>query len=449
MNQKVFISYSRKDKEIVTTIKAELYALTSASFLMCDYDMEGIPEQYVLDAVHGINECDVFLFMLSEHSLLSEIPLMELAYANNRQASEQKKIYIVNIDGCAISDSFLFRWGKYRTFNWNNDKSRSLLVFLLKQEKTNSNFPKLHDIYRNGKYGFVNHEGEIVIQCKWTKVDNFREGLAVVDDSSGKYGYLDLNGNRLIPCMWDKAEPFEDGMAVVKVKFGAWDYKSGVIDKDNNLIIPTTYNSLEYIGDGLFKHFQSGPNYGIVNKDNEIVSTPYWYSIGRFYDGLCPVQEREGEHRYGYIDRTGKLVIPFWWNSANRFSEGLAIVQDKDRKYGVIDIQGNVLIPCYHERLQDFHEGLCAFEKDGKTGFINKEDEIVIDAEWKTISYFTRFNSGRCLVQDEDGKYGYINKTGSLVISYTWNDAEDFDNDTAWVKVDDTWKLIDIDGNYV
>ena len=61
MNHKVFISYSRKDKEIVTTIKAELNALTSASFLMCDYDVEGIPEQYVLDAVHGINECDVFL----------------------------------------------------------------------------------------------------------------------------------------------------------------------------------------------------------------------------------------------------------------------------------------------------------------------------------------------------------------------------------------------------
>lgn len=451
MIPKVFISYSRKDKDVVIAIKNEINAMTSASFIMCDYDVEGIPEQYVLDAVHGINECDVFLFMLSEHSQFSERPLLELAFACRKQPSEQKRIYIVNIDGITVRDSFLFRWGKYRTFSWNNDKSKAQLAILLKPtiEQTNSSFPKLHTICRNGKYGFVNHEGEIVIQCKWTKVDDFREGLAVVDDSSGKYGYLDLNGNRVIPCMWDRAEPFEDGMAVVKVKSGAWDYKSGVIDKDNNLIISTTYNSLEYIGDGLFKHYQSNSKYGIINKDNENVSSPYWYSLGRFCNGLCPAQDREGEHRYGYIDKTGQIVIPYWWNSADCFSEGLAVVMDKDRKYGVIDIQGNIVIPCYYEGLKGFCEGLCAFEKDGKRGFINNKDEVVIDAEWKTGGYYAKFNCGRCLVMDEEGKYGYINKMGSLVIPYIWEKAGHFENGTAWVKVDDTWKLIDIDGNYI
>lgn len=451
MIPKVFISYSRKDKDVVFEIKNEINSMTSASFIMCDYDVEGIPEQYVLDAVHGINKCDVFLFMLSKHSQFSERPLLELAFACGKQPSEQKRIYIVNIDGITVRDSFLFRWGKYRTFNWNNDKSKAQLAILLKPtiEQTNSNYPKLHKICRNDKYGFVNDKGEIVIPCKWTKVEDFQEGLAVVDDSSGKYGYIDLNGERVIPCMWDKAEPFKDGMAVVKVKEGRWDYKSGVIDKDNNLIVPTIYISLEYIGEGLFKHYQSGPRYGLVNGNNEIVRSPYWYSVGRFSDGLCPVQNREEEHRYGYIDRGGRLVIPYWWNSANQFSEGMAVVMDKDRKYGVIDIQGNVVIPCYHERLHDCHEGLCAFEKDGKTGFINNKDEIVIDAEWKTGGYYAKFNCGRCLVVDEERKYGYINKAGILVIPYTWKYAEHFEEGTAWVWVNDIWKLIDIDGNYI
>lgn len=451
MIQKVFICCSRKDKEIVAKIKTELSSVTSASFMMCDYDIEGVPEQYVLDVVNSINECDIFLFMLSEHSQLSERPLMELGFASRKLPTKQKRIYIVNIDGSTIKDSFLFRWGKHRFFDWNNDKSKAQLAILLKPttEEPNNIFPRLHVICRNGKYGFVNHEGEIVIPCKWTKVGEFHDGLAVVDDSSGKYGYLNMDGDRIIPCRWDGVESFKDGMAVVKVKSGAWDYKSGVIDKDNNLLIPTLYDSLEYIGEGLFKHYQSENKYGLINSENESISVPHWYSIGRFSDGLCPVQDRNEEHRYGYIDKSGELVINYWWTDANNFSEGLAVVMDKDGKYGVIDIQGNVIIPCYHERLQDFHEGLCGFVKDGKTGFLNKDDVVVIDAEWKTGGYFARFNSGRCLVMDEDGKYGYINKAGSLVIPYTWENAEYFENGTAWVKVDGTWKLIDIEGNYV
>ena len=75
MTSKIYISYSRRDKEKVTEIKKELETVTSATILMCDYDVEGLPEQYVLDAVHGINECDIFLFMLSEYSQISEKPL--------------------------------------------------------------------------------------------------------------------------------------------------------------------------------------------------------------------------------------------------------------------------------------------------------------------------------------------------------------------------------------
>ena len=449
MGQKVYVSYSRTDKEKVYEIKEWLESQTAASFIMCQNDVEGLPEQYVMDAVKGINDSDIFLFMLSESSQYSERPLMELAYVCKKQPSEQKRIYIINIDSCVIKDAFLFRWGNYRLFDWSSDTSKAQLTVLLKPvtEKTDSSLPKLHTINRNGRYGFVNHEGEIVIPCRWTKVDDFYEGLAAVDDSSGKWGYLDVNGNRIIPCKWAKVGSFEDGFAVVENKYGAYDYKGGVIDSNGNLVIPINYGSLEYIGCGLFKYYVS-PRYGIINGENESVISPTWQSIGKFSEGLCPVANKDSQ--MGYIDRNGQLSIPCWWNRADNFSEGLAVVGDKDFKYGVIDINGNVVIPCYHDGLSGFSEGLCAFKKDGKTGFINKADEIVIEAAWDTkYGILYDFHSGRMLVKNAEDKYGYINKLGSLVIPYTWTDAESFENGTAWVKVDDTWKLIDTDGNYV
>lgn len=450
MEQKVYVSYSRTDKEKVYEIKEWLETHTAASFIMCQHDVEGLPEQYVMDAVKGINECDVFLFMLSDNSQFSERPLMELAFACRKLSSSLKRVYIININACDIGDSFLFRWGNYRSFDWTNDDSKKQLTILLRPEieQTVGNLPKLHSVRRNGKYGFVNHKGEIVIQCKWTNVGEFCEGLAPVDDSSGKWGYLDMNGNRVIPCTWGEARPFEDGMAVVINKENRWHYKCGVIDRNDNLIIPPEYESLDYIGSGMFKYYRSNLGYSIIDIEREEIGHRIWSSVGYFYEGLCQVED--SEHKRGYIDRSGQNVIPCWWNGAGNFSDGLAVVQDKDGKYGVIDNHGTVVIPCYHDRLSGFSEGLCAFHKDDKVGFINKADEIVIEATWKTkYGILYDFHSGRMLVKNAEDKYGYINKLGSLVIPYTWTDAEHFENGTAWVRVDDTWKLIDTDGNYV
>ena len=451
MEQKVYVSYSRRDKEKVLEIKRWLESQTTASFVMCENDVDGLPEQYVMDAIKGINDSDIFLFMLSEKSQYSERPLMELGYVSRKQPSELKKIYIINIDSCVIRDSFLFRWGHYRIFNWSSDNIKTQLTILLKptNEQTGDNHPKLHKIQREGRYGFVDHKGVIAIPCKWTEADEFYEGLAAVDDSSGKWGYLDINGNRVIPCTWAKAESFNEGLAVVKIKDGYWDYKCGVIDKNGHLVIPFEYKSLEYIGCGLFKNYTNNSSkYGVVNCENNRVSPPIWTSIGRFSEGLCSVAD--SENRMGYIDRSGHVAISCWWDSADVFSEGLAVVHTKDGKNGVIDTNGNVIIPCYHGSLSGFSEGLCAFRKDGKIGFINKADEIVIEAVWKTKYYLANyFHNGRLLVKNDEDKYGYIDKTGSLVIPYTWANAEEFENGTAWVQVDDTWKLIDTDGNYV
>lgn len=62
MEQKVYISYSRTDKEKVYEIKEWLETHTAASFIMCQHDVEGLPEQYVMNALKGINDSGIFLF---------------------------------------------------------------------------------------------------------------------------------------------------------------------------------------------------------------------------------------------------------------------------------------------------------------------------------------------------------------------------------------------------
>ena len=52
----------------------------------------------------------------------------------------------------------------------------------------------------NGKYGFINSSGLVVIPCKWAEPCLFFEDMAMVKDDNDKYGYIDKMGNIVIPC---------------------------------------------------------------------------------------------------------------------------------------------------------------------------------------------------------------------------------------------------------
>ncbi|HEF3474383.1 TPA: WG repeat-containing protein, partial [Campylobacter coli] len=54
----------------------------------------------------------------------------------------------------------------------------------------------------NGKWGFIDKNGEFVIEPKFDGVGNFSEGLARVE-LNGKYGFIDKSGKIVIEPKFD------------------------------------------------------------------------------------------------------------------------------------------------------------------------------------------------------------------------------------------------------
>src|SRR5262245_47562975 len=75
----VFISYSRKDKPLVTSIHGALRDLGRDTWV----DWEGIPPttEWLAEIRSAIESCDNFLFVLSPESAASEICRLELEHA--------------------------------------------------------------------------------------------------------------------------------------------------------------------------------------------------------------------------------------------------------------------------------------------------------------------------------------------------------------------------------
>ena len=130
----IFISYSRKNLEKVKAIKMEIEKSTGAE---CWMDLEGIESgstQFTQDIVDGINNCRVFLFMLSEYSQASEFALRELNFVMKKAKTDKlKHVTIVNIDDCKMSDEFEFMYGLTDTIAWLNQPQREKLLRDLKR----------------------------------------------------------------------------------------------------------------------------------------------------------------------------------------------------------------------------------------------------------------------------------------------------------------------------
>lgn len=69
-------------------------------------------------------------------------------------------------------------------------------------------------VKRDGKYGFIDNTGQVVIPPKYDLVWDFSEGLARVSQN-GKAGFIDNTGKVVIPLKYDKAYSFYNGVAGV------------------------------------------------------------------------------------------------------------------------------------------------------------------------------------------------------------------------------------------
>ena len=88
-------------------------------------------------------------------------------------------------------------------------------------------------IFRNnGKYGFFNRNGKVVVPAKYDFVTDFHNGYASVQmnvDGTSKWGCINHDGVEVIPCMYESEIIFENGIALVSL-----DGEIGLIDVYGN-----------------------------------------------------------------------------------------------------------------------------------------------------------------------------------------------------------------------
>lgn len=179
--------------------------------------------------------------------------------------------------------------------------------------------------YSNDKIsGFINVKTGKMIETNWKKTKNYSEGLAAVQDpKTSKWGYVNENMDLVIDCKFDKVEEFTNNMAVVSKQI------TNINDlEDNNLNL--TIKEKEIITK-MLEHETPINVYGYINKTGELV-IPYKYAYARnFSEDMAftttfPEKEKNSISGGAFIDKNNKRYCYFPKNAGD-FHYGMSIMR--------------------------------------------------------------------------------------------------------------------------
>ncbi len=168
-------------------------------------------------------------------------------------------------------------------------------------------------------YGVIDKEGMWKVRPKYDDISDFSRGLAAVC-LNGKKGFIDINGNVVIPLVWDTVTSFgTGGLAFARANYPM---VSCMIDASGKqqLMLPLECQYARSFSENMLAA-KGEQGWGYIDREGKWVIAPEYDEIGDFSDGVAPVCKGE---KWSFIDSEGKEVMDV---------EGCLHISDKGLAY--------------------------------------------------------------------------------------------------------------------
>ena len=268
-----------------------------------------------------------------------------------------------------------------------------------------ANSAELHPMFENGKWGYIDSLGKVVIRPEYDSATDFHDGLAVVSRARA-YGVLDSSGAQVIPLQFaGLGRQFNEGLCPA-----GEGGKLGFIDVKGIFVVAPLFDDVSNYSEGVASVKRSGKRHYIDLRGNKSFEGEF-DGAERFAGSLAAV--RIGD-LWGYVNHNGTIVIPLEYRSAREFSEGLAAVETADRKWGFINSRGQLVVSAKYDQVREYREGFAPVLRGNRWGFIDKSGTVVIPFRFLNAG---TFGQGLAPVSTvETGVWGYIDHSGAMRI---------------------------------
>jgi hypothetical protein len=242
----------------------------------------------------------------------------------------------------------------------------------------------------NGPLSVINRKGETISVLNFPQYDiviahNFHDGKALVISKNGKYGYIDTEGALVVPPIYDCAYDYREGKALVGIADGNGDINYQMIDKRGNNAFLFQQNNVTfdyYFSEGLlmYKENNTGRCHYMNSRGETCLSLPDKISdCYRFEKGHAVYHTDNGT---GIIDSKGKVVIADIYEDMQIGGKNFYYAR-KNGRWAVVDESGKALSAFCYTSIGRCHQGNIAVATNGGSSYL-------IDRSGKQIGHYAQ-----------------------------------------------------------
>jgi len=304
----------------------------------------------------------------------------------------------------------------------------------------------------NGKTGYIDQQGKIVIPARFAAAQEFSEGLAAVR-IGGYYGYIDKSGKTIISAQFDYATGFSHGLALV--------YKGPIaqyIDKSGHTVSPVFSEGEVFThGTAIVTNFK-GQN-GLMDTTGKLLLETIYPYIERVKGGLF--RTADSNNKLQLLDRHGK-PLPFEKNYAallpwqdDHLLARLKAPDSLRNDMVILDLSGHEIFRYGSDQInpQYLAEGNIILDSmaHGKASsymvLYNLLQKTIL---LNSIDVYTPFNHHRALIRVDDYLLLLVNRDGDFIHVQSQGMLEEgFQFGYAFVTKDHGFGMIDTTGEFV
>ena len=220
--------------------------------------------------------------------------------------------------------------------------------------------------------------------------------------------------------------------------------KAGYIDQTGKVVIPPTFRFLDgpsgaEFHDGLL---EIGVSDGIyVDRSGKKIIDKGFYRGWDFSEGLAVAMPKSGG-KWGYIDNKGESVISPRFESSQDsyvwpFEGGFAKIEVKGL-FGYIDHPGEFAVPPGFPEAEGFHDGMVRVVAEGPCTYVGSR----VCPEVKVLPRGSNVGS-----PGSSCKYTFTDKAGHTITEKRFDDAKNFSEGLAPVRIGIAWGYLDKSGH--
>jgi hypothetical protein len=339
----------------------------------------------------------------------------------------------------------------------------------------------------NGKVGLKNDQGQILIPAQYDAIGWSNGEFSVVSNvtgyrASGRWGLINIQNSKLTKPEFEDLSPGEGTLIVARKKIpGTVRVQAGCINTSGKEVIPFQYDGLRISAFRAIVYKRTGNQFkhGLIDFENKLL-------IPLTYQNIYPL----GSLRYGVenfenktaiFSEDGKQISNFLIDSLSSFKKDYAIFYQNQRQ-GLIDRQGQIKLEPTFREITINDDGSIRTRQSDAWLFLDGENKLMrqINADSVTVagmdllkiktagkiqltdrgfkpvinqlySFIGPYKKGKAFFRNGN-KTGIIDRSGKVIIKPLYSSIEvDRDFLRAVQRIDgkDRWVLLDTVGQSI